>query len=204
MCRKIHAIGDSITFLDGVEVPGVGEIVGYQDVLRSAGFSVKTSAYSGATLRRFREDCHFARHVSLYDLLFVEKAVNISQDEEVILFAGTNDILQGLCLGSMNSNNLQETYPALVKILQYLKSQAHRVHVFSPIYSARKSHTEENMATLIQAMDTICRSEDVSFYNMYQAGFIHEGNHEQFLYDGLHPNNYGMRRIGEYMLDKLK
>ncbi|MFW7370739.1 hypothetical protein ACODHE_07870 [Vagococcus fluvialis] len=105
---SILTLGDSITWLDGNKVSGVESIVGYQQVLRETGATVFSYGVYGGTYSQKQNSSGKVK--SIYQETVINKTVNFSNLDTIILFGGTNDIGTNMPLGSVDS---QDSYTTL-------------------------------------------------------------------------------------------
>lgn len=203
--KKILSIGDSITYFDNKKVP-VGKITGYQQVFRNAGAIVDSYGVPGATYKEYSETMSKKKHGSLYQDIVLTKKVSIKDHDYITLFAGTNDVSSNLVIGDANSlDNPKTTTGAFNLILKYLKEQTNaEIIVFSPIYTSNhNARPEEDMEKVVSELRKVSVLNQVEYVDIYHNFEINDASSEKYLYDQLHPNNRGMKLIGEKMLEEI-
>lgn len=206
--KNILFIGDSITWLDGhtvnEESKNVGEIIGFQDIFRNNEYNVSSYGVSGSTYR-IKNDQSQREHGSLYTDVVEDKKVDVSNKRVIVLFAGTNDIEVGPNYGDINSTSTDTTLGALNLMLDYIhnENKEAKIYVVSPIYSSLENRPVEQLQDLTNKMRDVSKKHDATYIDLYDNGKINKETSEKYLYDGLHPNNEGMKVIGKKMFESI-
>ena len=208
---KILCIGDSVTWLDGRGTyGGTTHMVGYQGVLRKAGYEVYTAGFSGYP---YTEGCHEQEtpetKYSIYNEI-VNKEYNVSGYDLIILAGGLNDMLYSAPIGDRPTDYSNRTFDsetfngAIGGIIDYIrennpsakivictttKSEA-LTRVFGRAYSYN-SEIEYNSIFWSAKLCNLFR--DMNVQPTYD-------NFDMYFYDSTHPNNDGMKLIGNQML----
>lgn len=207
--KNVLFIGDSITWLDGHEANEDSEdhsnIVGFQEDFRKNNYSVTSYGVSGSTYR-IQTDQSKRSHRSLYTDIVEDKKVDLSNKQVIVLFAGTNDIEVGPNYGDVNSTSTDTTLGALNLMLDYIhnENKEAKIYVVSPIYSSLENRPIEQLQELTNKMRDVSKKNDVTYIDLYDNGKINKETSGKYLYDGLHPNNEGMKVIGEELLKKIE
>ena len=200
---SILTLGDSITWLDGNKVSGVESIVGYQQVLRETGATVFSYGVYGGT---YSQKQNLSGKVkSIYQEIVINKTVNFSNLDTIILFGGTNDIGTNMPLGSVDSQDSYTTLGAINLIIDYLRLNNPNADIIlcSPIYSSRENRLPAVMEQFISDLEKLSEKKNVYFVDMYNDLEIYESSANFLLYDGLHPNNFGMEIIGNKIKESI-
>jgi len=188
---KVLCIGDSLTWLDGQTVEGVGKITGYQNVLRNAGYDVVTRGFSGATMRYYDESTSNRPHDSILEK--IEAMSDINKFDIIILFAGTNDVGVGYVPGPVTGTDKKTTCGAFNVGIDLLKKVNGAVFVCSVTKSTLGSRPETNMKDINDKIKFIANAKQVKFIELYEDPLI---NVSQDTYDQLHFNNKGFVKVG--------
>ncbi|MBO0487280.1 SGNH/GDSL hydrolase family protein [Vagococcus fluvialis] len=200
---SILTLGDSITWLDGNKVSGVESIVGYQQVLRETGATVFSYGVYGGTYSQKQNSSGKVK--SIYQEIVINKTVNFSNLDTIILFGGTNDIGMNMPLGSVDSQDSYTTLGAINLIIDYLRLNNPNADIIlcSPIYSSRENRLPAVMEQFISDLEKLSEKKNVYFVDMYNDLEIYESSANFLLYDGLHPNNFGMEIIGNKIKESI-
>ncbi len=203
--KSIVTIGDSITWLDGNIVNDVGEVTGYQQLLREDGATVYSYGLAGGTYR-LKNGLSARNHRSIYKEVVEQRLVNFSNVDIVTLFGGTNDVGVGLNLGKPTSTDPNETLGALNLLIDDIKMNhpTTKIYLFTPIYSTKGNRPEKEMERLIAGFKEVAQIKQVKFIDLYHDFPISKETSQRYLYDGLHPNSDGMRIIGERMKEEIE
>lgn len=196
--KSIVTIGDSITWLDGKSITNVGEINGYQKVLKDKGATIFSYGNSGGTYRLYNEKSDY-KHRSIYQEIVVKRMFDFSNIDIITLFGGTNDIGAGMNLGLVDSLDPNTTFGALNLLIDFLiqNNPQTEIILFSPIYSTEETRTPEKMQELVSGLQEIAKIKEIKFVDIYNNFPINPLSAPTLLYDGLHPNSLGMEIIGE-------
>lgn len=191
--KRVAFLGDSIT-----------EMNGYQGLLRrylntSRGF---THAVSGTQLTGL-------------DRSFTQRAEEITEQVDLIfVFGGTNDFHVGAPIGTPDDKASTETFCGAVrKVCEILTAQhPDALIVFAtPLQRTNPPGTGEHdknslglsLAAYRQAIIDVCAQFKIPVLDFYNTSEITEQTAEQYLFDGLHPNQEGFkviaREIAQYL-----
>lgn len=200
---SILTLGDSITWLDGNKVSGVESIIGYQQVLRETGATIFSYGVYGGTYSQKQNSSGKVK--SIYQEIVINKTVNFSNLDTIILFGGTNDIGMNMPLGSVDSQDSYTTLGAINLIIDYLRLNNPNADIIlcSPIYSSRENRLPAVMEQFISDLEKLSEKKNVYFVDMYNDLEIYESSANFLLYDGLHPNNFGMEIIGNKIKESI-
>lgn len=199
--KNIFIGGDSITWLDGENLENVGKIIGFQEQFRKAGANITSHGRSGATYRLYSELSN-REHGSLYKDFVLDKLVNFSMYDIIVLFAGTNDVGVNLVTGDLNNLDPKTTIGALSLIVEYILNQNPnaKIYIFGPIQSTLESRPKNKMIEVTKAIESVANEYSIPFKNMYLESNINRINVDYYLYDKIHPNNSGHENIGSIMV----
>ena len=211
--KKILAIGDSLTWLDGRQnYGGMKYFSGWQRQLKLAGYDVTNAGWSGYP---YATGLDIANNVdySIYKEL-VTNTYDVSGYDIIILFGGTNDVLYNGALGGRPTDYSNRTFDAstfngaLGGIISYIRTNNTTALILlasfpkseavTRSYSNAKSRVDE---IKYNADFWSCKYvdiwEDLNIQPTYD-GF------EQYFYDATHANFSGMEKIGKIMLNAVK
>ncbi|MBO0480687.1 hypothetical protein JZO72_13725 [Vagococcus fluvialis] len=176
----------------------VGEINGYQKVLKDKGATIFSYGNSGGTYRLYNEKSDY-KHRSIYQEIVVKRMFDFSNIDIITLFGGTNDIGAGMNLGLVDSLDPNTTFGALNLLIDFLiqNNLQTEIILFSPIYSTEETRTPEKMQELVSGLEEIAKIKEIKFVDIYNNFPINPLSAPTLLYDGLHPNSLGMEIIGE-------
>lgn len=183
--KRIAFLGDSIT-----------EMNGYQSLVRrylntSRGY---TYAVGGTQLTGL-------------DRSFTQRAEDIKEDVDLIfVFGGTNDFHVGAPIGSVDDEASTETFCGSVrKVCEILTAQhPDSLIVFAtPLQRTNPPGTgvhDKNalglgLAAYVQAIIDVCADFQIPVLDFYNTSAITEKTADQYLFDGLHPNQDGFQVI---------
>lgn len=197
--KQVTVIGDSITEIDGQTIEKVGEIIGYQEVLREQEATVTSFGYSGATYSLNDPSVTKTKHSSLYDKVVTDK-IDFKKSDLVIVFGGTNDVGRGYPLGTSKEENNKTAIGGLRGIIDYIQKDnpQTQIFIFTPIKRVGQEH-DKKLATLSQEIIKVGEEYQLPVDNLFLTSGITLENQQEFLYDGLHPNSKGMALIGQEM-----
>ena len=211
--EKVLCIGDSVTWLDGRGTYGGStHLMGYQRIMRMAGFEVQSAGYSGYP---YSEGIHDQGDVkySIYNEI-VGKEYDLSGYDIILLVGGLNDISLGSTIGTRCTDYTSDTFDtdtfngALCGIIQYIRTTNITAKII--LCTTLKSEDSSRVWT---------RSKPVNDEIHYNAEFwscnlldLFEkiniqpkcGQFSTFFYDLTHPNWNGMGRMGELILNAVE
>ena len=208
--RKILAIGDSLTFLDGTTGghDGATRFLGWQKILEASGYKIESKGYNGAT---------YATGVTGVDSIYtkvVTDGLTVSGYDTIILFGGTNDCLYSVPIGTRKDDYNDHSFDsstfngALSGIIYYIRQNNPTCKII--LCSCIKSEASQRTFTHAKAyVDEIEYNSEFwsCFYNdMFRTFNVspYTDSFNEFYYDNTHPNKEGMRRIGELMLKAVE
>ena len=212
--KKILAIGDSLTWLDGRNgsYGGMSYFSGWQRQLRLAGHDVISAGFSGYPYATGLDVVDGVDY-SIYKEI-VTKAYDVSGYDMVILFGGTNDVLYNGALGDRPTDYSNRTFDAskfngaLGAIISYIRTNNTTARILlasfpkseaaSRAYSNAKSRVDE-----IEYNADFWSCKYVNVWSDLNVQPTYDG-FDQFFYDATHANFLGMERIGQIMLNAVK
>ncbi len=211
--KKILAIGDSLTWLDGRQnYGGMAYFSGWQRQLRLAGYDVISAGWSGYPYATGLDVVDGVDY-SIYKEI-VTNVYDVSGYDYIILFGGTNDVLYGGALGDRPTTYTNRTFDAskfngaLGAIISYIRTNNSTAKII--LASFPKSEAASRIfANAKSRVDEI--EYNAEFWSCYYKDIFKEMNvqpsYDQFdlyFYDSTHPNFDGMQKIGKLMLDAIK
>ena len=197
--KKILAIGDSLTWLDGRSnnYGGMPRFSGWQRQLRLAGYDVISAGFSGNPYATGLDIVDGVDY-SIYKEI-VTKAYDVTGYDMVILFGGTNanrtfdaSKFNG-ALGAIISYIRTNNTTARILLASFPKSEA-----ASRVYPNAKSRVDE-----IEYNADFWSCKYVNVWADLNVQPTYDG-FDQFFYDATHANFLGMERIGQIMLNAVK
>ena len=212
--KKILAIGDSLTWLDGRSnnYGSMPRFSGWQRQLRLAGYDVISAGYSGNPYATGLDVVDGVDY-SIYKEI-VTKAYDVSGYDMIILFGGTNDVLYNGALGDRPTDYSNRTFDAskfngaLGAIISYIRTNNTTARILlasfpkseaaSRVYPNAKSRVEE-----IEYNADFWSCKYVNVWADLNVQPTYDG-FDQFFYDATHANFLGMERIGQIMLNAVK
>lgn len=212
--KKILAIGDSLTWLDGRNgsYGGMARFSGWQRKLRLAGHDVISAGFSGYPYATGLDIVDGVDY-SIYKEI-VTKAYDVSGYDMVILFGGTNDVLYNGALGDRPTDYSNRTFDAskfngaLGAIISYIRTNNTTARILlasfpkseaaSRVYPNAKSRVDE-----IEYNADFWSCKYVNVWSDLNVQPTYDG-FDQFFYDATHANFLGMERIGQIMLNAVK
>ena len=212
--KKILAIGDSLTWLDGRSnnYGGMPRFSGWQRQLRLAGYDVISAGFSGNPYATGLDIVDGVDY-SIYKEI-VTKAYDVTGYDMVILFGGTNDVLYNGALGDRPTDYSNRTFDAskfngaLGAIISYIRTNNTTAQILlasfpkseaaSRVYPNAKSRVDE-----IEYNADFWSCKYVNVWADLNVQPTYDG-FDQFFYDATHANFLGMERIGQIMLNAVK
>lgn len=212
--KKILAIGDSLTWLDGRSnnSGGMPRFSGWQRQLRLAGYDVISAGFSGNPYATGLDIVDGVDY-SIYKEI-VTKAYDVSGYDMVILFGGTNDVLYNGALGDRPTDYSNRTFDAskfngaLGAIISYIRTNntTARILLASFPKSEAASRVYPNAKSRVDEIEYNADFWSCKYVNVWADLNVQPtyDGFDQFFYDATHANFSGMERIGQIMLNAVK
>ena len=210
--KKILFLGDSIT--EGVGVSTPDKL--YWKRFENDGCQVYGYGISGTRIAR-QVSLHIYPYVD--DNYFVTRLPQMQDSADVVVvFGGTNDFGHGdAALGSMNDRtddtfygathnlfiSLQKKYPNATIVLM---TPLHRLNE-NRYYNDLNIRTVGNLKTYRDILVEVAQFHKIPVLDLYNLCPINpemEGHMQQYIPDGLHPNDEGHELIYQMLRDLLK
>ena len=175
-----NALGDSIT---------ASSMSYHRYIAERTNCSVNNYGISGTTI---------ARKNGLSGAM-VDRYTNMIDNADIItLFGGTNDYVQRITLGDLNSNDPATFYGALNIIIEGLinKYPTKKIGVFTPMKRLLTSEQEITFAKYVDAVIEVCNKFSIPCLDLYRGCGLNPNIeiHNNTMFnnaDGLHPNAEG-------------
>ncbi|MBO0586106.1 SGNH/GDSL hydrolase family protein [Sporosarcina sp. E16_8] len=193
------AIGDSITAFEKYQKT-VKKIVGF-DKVTIDGVGGSTLASSGKGDKT--------------SIVYRVQHMDVSHDV-ITIFGGTNDWgnVPARPLGKMGDTDENTVYGAIESIIKSIlrKNPEARLIFITPLQRDFKEETDEvvhgwsqtttnemeyRLEDVVSAINEVCSKYSIPVLDLYHNSGITMYNFDYMTKDGLHPNNKGMKRIGE-------
>ena len=212
--KKILAIGDSLTWLDGRSnnYGGMPRFSGWQRQLRLAGYDVISAGFSGNPYATGLDIVDGVDY-SIYKEI-VTKAYDVSGYDMIILFGGTNDVLYNGALGDRPTDYSNRTFDAskfngaLGAIISYIRTNntTARILLASFPKSEAASRVYPNAKSRVDEIEYNADFWSCKYVNVWADLNIQPtyDGFDTFFYDATHANFWGMERIGQIMLNAVK
>lgn len=212
--KKILAIGDSLTWLDGRSnnYGGMPRFSGWQRQLRLAGYDVISAGFSGNPYATGLDVVDGVDY-SIYKEI-VTKAYDVSGYDMIILFGGTNDVLYNGALGDRPTDYSNRTFDAskfngaLGAIISYIRTNntTARILLASFPKSEAASRVYPNAKSRVDEIEYNADFWSCKYVNVWADLNVQPtyDGFDQFFYDATHANFLGMERIGQIMLNAVK
>ena len=209
--KKVLCIGDSVTWLDGRGTyGGTTKLLGYQNVLRKAGFEVWSAGFSGYP---YAEGVHESETESLKYSIYneiVNKNYDVSGYDIIVLAGGLNDMLYNTPLGTRETVYTNRTFDsgtfngAISGIISYIRTNNPTAKIV--ICTATKSEAVTRVFT--RAISYINEIDyNATFWSAKLCNIFRDMNvqpsydgFDTYFYDATHPNNAGMELVGNQIL----
>ena len=211
---KINFLGDSITEGVGASSPEYNYVsmVGKIAELREA----KNYGIGGTRIARQSK----IEEGNPFDLDFVMRAETMDDDADiVVIFGGTNDFGHGQApLGEFGDRTVFTFYGALHNLaLLRIKKYVGKPRVFlTPVHRISEDGsqawkpegvTQHPLCDYVKAIREVCEYYSIPVLDMYKDSGVH-GNVaeycEQYMPDGLHPNDKGYAQIANKIVKFLE
>ena len=203
--KKICAIGDSITYIDGRNYGGKTRLKGWQTYLRVLGAEVQNFGYSGYAYASSTESAGITNTI-------VDNNVDMSGYDVAILFGGANDIRLSVTMGADNTDYSSPNIDAstftgaIGKLIQYLRKQNSQMEIFicTTLPSQDPSRTFEKSTNYNNAIKKCADFWNVPLIDTFEKIGVHPNdNFSLYFYDNTHPNTLGCERVGKIIASEV-
>ena len=205
---KINFLGDSITegamasCEDNTFVKQVGSILNCE---------VRNYGKGGTRIAKQR----VPSSEPIYDKYFASRAVDMNPDADfVFVFGGTNDFGHGDApMGKFGDKTPDTFYGAMEDLIDVLlkKYEKNRIFFILPLYRVDESNPYgDGQQTLIREPLSHYRNAMVKVLNNRGIGIldikdeIGKAENNPLIYDGLHPNDEGHKKIAKLVVNFIK
>ena len=211
--KKILAIGDSLTWLDGRSnnYGGMPRYSGWQRQLRLAGYDVISAGFSGNPYATGLDIVDGVDY-SIYKEI-VTKAYDVSGYDIVILFGGTNDVLYNGALGDRPTDYSNRTFDAskfngaLGAIISYIRTNNTTAQILLASFpkSEAASRVYPNAKSRVDEIEYNADFWSCKYVNVWEEMNVQPtyDGFDHYFYDATHANFFGMERIGQIMLNAV-
>lgn len=212
--KKILAIGDSLTWLDGRSgsYGGMSYFSGWQRQLRLAGHDVISAGFSGYPYATGLDVVDGVDY-SIYKEI-VTKAYDVSGYDMVILFGGTNDVLYNGALGDRPTDYTNRTFDAskfngaLGAIISYIRTNNTIAQILLASFPKSEAVTRvyPNARSRVSEIEYNADFWSCKYVNVWADLNVQPtyDGFDTFFYDATHANFLGMEKIGQLMLNAVK
>lgn len=212
--KKILAIGDSLTWLDGRSnnYGSMPRFTGWQRQLRLAGYDVISAGFSGNPYATGLDIVDGVDY-SIYKEI-VTKAYDVSGYDMVILFGGTNDVLYNGALGDRPTDYSNRTFDAskfngaLGAIISYIRTNNTTARILLASFPKSEAVTRSysNAKSRVSEIEYNADFWSCRYVNVWADMNVQPtyDGFDHFFYDATHANFLGMERIGQIMLNAVK
>lgn len=212
--KKILAIGDSLTWLDGRSnnYGSMPRFSGWQRQLRLAGHDVISAGFSGypyATGLDIVDNVDY----SIYKEI-VTNAYTVSGYDMIILFGGTNDVLYNGALGDRPTDYSNRTFDAskfngaLGAIISYIRTNNTTARILLASFPKSEAVTRAypNAKSRVAEIEYNADFWSCKYINIWADINVQPtyDGFDTYFYDATHANFLGMERIGQLMLNAVK
>ena len=199
--------GDSITYYDGHEYPGGGICKGYQSVMNdSIGFDTITN--------QGRSGYSMADRTGHNGIVSTILATNHVSQDLCSIFAGTNDFKLDVPIGTIGvigDTELDRTtfYGAYRTAIEHILTQkpSIRLVLFTPLqrnndgYDVNTTNTAgHKLIDYVDAVKAVGKLYGLPVCDLYANSGFTQLTLSAYTIDGLHPNDAGHKRIGDYLV----
>lgn len=211
--KKILAIGDSLTWLDGRNgsYGGMAYFSGWQRQLRLAGHDVISAGFSGYPYATGLDIVDGVDY-SIYKEI-VTKAYDVSGYDMIILFGGTNDVLYNGALGDRPTDYSNRTFDAskfngaLGAIISYIRTNNTTARILLASFPKSEAVTRSytNARSRVDEIEYNADFWSCKYVNIWADLNIQPtyDGFDTYFYDTTHANFLGMERIGQIMLNAV-
>lgn len=197
--KKIAAIGDSLTYIDGRSYGGTSRLEGWQTYLRLLGATVQTFAYNGYAYAENLENNGIVKTIITND-------VDFSGYDIAILFGGANDVRLSVTVGTPNTDydapetDTADFIGAIGALTEYLREENPNMEIFicTTLPSQDSTRTYAKSGTYNTAIKGCADFWQLPVIDLFTLVNVHPTtNFTDFFYDNTHPNAAGCKRIGK-------
>lgn len=212
--KKILAIGDSLTWLDGRSnnYGSMPRFSGWQRQLRLAGYDVVSAGFSGNPYATGLDIVDGVDY-SIYKEI-VTKAYDVSGYDMVILFGGTNDVLYNGALGDRPTDYSNRNFDAskfngaLGAIISYIRTNNTTALILLASFPKSEAVTRSysNAKSRVSEIEYNADFWSCKYVNVWADLNVQPtyDGFDTFFYDATHANFLGMEKIGQLMLNAVK
>ena len=200
---KILAIGDSITWLDGIlDIGGMAFYTAWQRQLRKMGFEVYKRGYSGNPFTTGVDTADPTQ--SIYKHVVTDQ-MDVTGYDYIILFAGTNDVLYNAPIGDRVTDYEQDTFDqntfngAISGVVSYIREHNPAAPIIMVNYpkSQAASRVYPNAVRYLEEMKYNANFWSMLYVDIFENLNVQPYyNFDRYFYDSTHPNFYGSEKIG--------
>jgi lysophospholipase L1-like esterase len=163
------------------------------------------------------DDLEYQKRINNCAIVHIQKYISQKTapvPDFIIISYGTNDLSSVATLGDAavalreeNPDNL-DVYTLAGSVKWCLKTlrdkfPGAKLYVSLPIQAKSEKRNEDNLRK-IGVIKKLCNGMSVPYFDCYAESGITQENSEQFLRDGLHPNEEGKTLHANYIIKKLK
>ena len=204
--KRVLAIGDSITWLDGQQgYDNTNAFKGWQDELRKRGAIVNTLAWSGLSLADDMKEMNDGIATKL-------NGCDIPLCDIGIIFGGSNDVRLGTNIVgvyeyenySATQSSVEGAIDCMYQKIYYSPSQQCKMFVCSLIPSCSETHSYENDKPYNDAIKNVCAILPVTYIDLWNVMAKPYSGDINGYYDGTHPNYKGMAQIGRVIAREIE
>lgn len=203
--KRICAIGDSLTYIDGRNYGGMTRLRGWQTYLRLLGAFVQSFGYDGYAYAYNAENSGIANTI-------VNNNVDLSGFDIAILFGGANDIRLSVTVGDDNESyaspnvNANTFTGAIGKLVEYIRAQNPEIEIFicTTAPSQDSSRTFDKSVTYNGKIKKCAEFWQLYLIDIFEKINVHPtSNFSTYFYDNTHPNAKGCERIGKIIANTV-
>lgn len=206
--KKILAIGDSLTWLDGRQnYGGAAYVSGWQRKLRLMGFDVVNAGWSGNPYT-YGINVTEGTDNSIYTKI-VTNSYDVTGYDYVIMFGGTNDVLYSAPIGTRNTDYSNRTFDnatfngAVSGIMSYIRTNNPTCKILLASFpkSEAASRVYPNASKYVEEIKYNADFWSCRYINIFDDMNVQPTypGFSEYFYDVTHPNFNGMVVIGELM-----
>ena len=199
---RVTCVGDSITWGVGASNADADYPSQLQSVLGTDEFIVTACGASGAFACESTDLCWFP-----YITSNEYQQSLVSNPDVVMILIGTNDAAESMCWGKIKQGVDVESafrtgYENLIKTYLNLESKP-RVILGTPLTSINSDNREQNNTNgTIPIIKELAEKYGLTLVDLHE--FTKDWTNDNYLSDGLHPNDAGYTVMGEYLAPIIK